>query len=156
AVHRIFDVIQAHLTEPKLTEEAQHMIAALAEFAVRGRTHIPRSGYSKDIIYVPEPEAATRLAQQLAQLAKGSALLVGRAAVNVEDYRLAQRVALDCIPATRRRVLDPLIAGKPPNRADLPKATLHYAVEDLQSQELLVKDELSPLALQLLQEAWLQ
>ena len=50
-------------------------IAALAEFTVRARTHIHRNGYSKEIEYVPEPEAATRLAQQLAQLSKGSALV---------------------------------------------------------------------------------
>ena len=53
---------------------------------MRGRTHIPRAGNSKEIEYVPEIEAATRLAQQLAQLTKGSALLDGRKVANEDDY----------------------------------------------------------------------
>jgi hypothetical protein len=107
------------------------------------------------MIYVPEPEAATRMAQQLAQLAKGSALLAGRSKVSVEDFRLAQRAALDSIPATRRRVIDALREGKPLSQTNLPKSTLHYAVEDLQSQELLTGEAFSALAEELLVKAWL-
>ncbi len=151
AVHALFGSLPC--IEPELPKELQHEIAALAEFAVRGRTHVPRQGYSKDIIYVPEPESATRLAQQLAQLAKGSALLEGRQAVNGEDCRLVRRVAFDCIPAMRRRVLDALIAGQHPTAAKLPDSTLHYTCEDLESVDLLSNGALSPLAIGLLQEA---
>jgi len=153
AVQRMFKFVQAHIVEPGLTSEAQHKIAALAEFAVRGRTHVPRSGYNKEIIYLPEPEAATRLAQQLAQLTKGSALLAGRSVAGVEDFRLAQRAALDCIPASRRIVLDALMDGRTVGDVNLPKATLHYAVEDLKSQGLIAGEGLSPLAMNLLNQA---
>lgn len=139
--------------KPELTEEIQEKIAALAEFAVRARTHIPRSGYNKDIIYVPEPEAPTRLAQQLAQLTKGSALLAGRDTADSEDLKLTQRVALDCIPDNRRKILDALIAGKNAAVAMLPPSTLSYAIEDLETQGLLQVGQLSQLAKDLLRQA---
>jgi hypothetical protein len=140
-------------TNPQISEELQGRIAALAEFAVRGRTHVPRNGYSKKIEYVPEPEAATRLAQQLQQLAKGSALLSGREVVAEADFRLVQRAAFDSIPASRWRVLRALIEGKRPMDAGLPPSTLCYAREDLQAHGLLEGDHLSPLARELLTKA---
>jgi hypothetical protein len=88
---------------PILSHEIQVKIAALTEIAVRGRTHVPRSGYNKEIFYVPEAESATRLAQQLAQLAKGSALLDNRLEVSHEDFSLVRRAAFDCMPPQGRR-----------------------------------------------------
>ena len=76
AVTALFDSLPEQ--EPTLPEEFERRIAALAEFVVVARTHVPRDGRTKEVIYVPEPEASTRLAQQLCQLAKGSALLGGR------------------------------------------------------------------------------
>ena len=77
----------------------QKRIAALAEFVVRARTHVPRdSSQSKHLHYMPEPEASTRLAQQLCQLGKGSARLSGRRRVSEADLRLVYRVGFDCIP----------------------------------------------------------
>ena len=124
--------------QPVLPAEVQRRIAALAEFTVIARTHMPREGKNKEIIYVPEPEASTRLAQQLAQLAKGSALLAGRDLVNEEDFLLVRRVAFDSIPATRRRILDALASGKQPSDAGLPSSTCNYAVLDLRSLKLVV------------------
>jgi hypothetical protein len=88
------------------------------------RTHVPRNGHSKDIIYVPEAEAATRLAQELAQLARGSALSAVRAVANEEDYTVACHAGLDCIPAMGRKILDDLVAGEAINRVNLPASTL--------------------------------
>jgi hypothetical protein len=89
-------------------EEAKQIIANLAEFVVRARTHVPRESYSHEILYKPEAEASPRLAQQLAQLAKGSALLDGRTHVDAVDMTLVRRVAFDSMPADRRSVLDHL------------------------------------------------
>ena len=118
----------------------QYKIAALTEIAVRGRTHIPRSGYSKDIIYVPEAESATRLAQQLCQLAKGSALLTGRATVAEEDYQLIQRAAFDSMPPARAKILNALIVGQSLNDISLPASTRTYALQELEAQGLIAKD----------------
>ena len=145
AVHGLFGTLKS--VEPTFPPELQTKMAHIAEIAVRARTQIPRNGYSKDMIYVPEAEGATRLAQQLSQLAKGSALLMERQQVSEDDYRLAVRVAFDCTPASRRKILDTLIAGEELEKAGLPRSTLHYAVEDLQSQDLIKGDDLSDLAL---------
>ncbi len=131
---------------PQIPYETQQRLAALSEFVVRARTHIKRSGSSKDIVYSPEPEAATRLAQQLAQLTRGSALLAGRSETNEDDYRVALRGGLDSIPETKRKVLDSLIAGSSP----APKSTTSYALADLAEVGLVADGRLSPLAADLL------
>jgi hypothetical protein len=157
AVHGLLAlVMQETQREPAMSTDVQEMIAALAEFAVRGRTHVPRDGYRKEIIYNPEPEAPTRLGQQLAQLARGSAALGRRPHVAVEDFRLAQRAALDSIPAARRNVLDVVIAGGSVGDVVGPKSTIHYAEEDLECQGLLKDGELSQLASDLLDRAWVK
>jgi hypothetical protein len=112
-------------------------VAGLAEVAVRARTHVGRAGYNKEIIYVPEPESSTRLAQQLAQLAKGSALIGGRTEVNDEDMTLVRRVAFDCIPPTRKQIIEALITGLPLASLKMPGSTLSYAKEDLEAQGIL-------------------
>ena len=129
--------------QPALPEELGRRIAALAEFVVVARTHVFRDGRTKEIIYVPEPEASTRLAQQLAQLARGSALLGGRELVNDEDVAIVQRAGMDCIPATRRRIIEVLMRGKHrsaimlASALKLPWSTYHYAMMDLKSLGLV-------------------
>ena len=151
AVHALLQTVPT--SEPRLPEELQRKLAALSEFVVRARTHVPRNGYSKDIVYVPEPEAATRLAQQVAQLTKGSAVLAGRPVADEEDYSVALRAGRDCIPATRAKILDALIARGNIKRVNLPASTLYYAIEELKSQELIAGASLSPLARDLLLQA---
>jgi hypothetical protein len=147
AVRSLFGGLPA--VEPVLSERLQRSVAALADFVTRARTHIERSGTTKEMLYEPEPEAPTRLAQQLSQLAKGSALLDGRPDAGEQDYTIVKRVAFDCIPTRRRKVIEAVCCGR-----DLegiaPKATLHYCVEDLQVLDLLENRQLSKLSFDLL------
>ena len=135
--------------QPTVSDDLQHSIAALADFVTRARTHVARSGSTKEILYMPEPEAPTRLSQQLTQLAKGSALLDGRDRVGDEDYALIKRVAFDCIPTLRRTIALALINGIALTPLARP-ATLTYCVEDLQTVGLLEGRRLSELSLDLL------
>ena len=144
AIHGLF--LNLPKVEPTLPLEFQHRIASLTEIAVRGRTHVPRDGYSKNIVYVPEPESATRLAQQLAQLAKGSAVICQRTVVTEDDYSIVKRVAFDCLPPARRQILQALIAGKCLSDLEMPKSTKSYAVEELEAQGLITVGKLSPYA----------
>ncbi len=141
AVGALFDQLP-HIN-PELPPDIQLKIATLTEIAVRGRTHIERSGYNKHIFYVPEAESPTRLAQQLAQLAKGAALLEGRDLVNETDLELVRRVAFDCIPPVRSKIIMALVEGRSLNDLGVPASTLKYAVEELQAHDLMTNRGLS-------------
>jgi hypothetical protein len=73
----------------------------------------------------------------LAQLAKGSALIGGRVEVNDEDMAIVKRVSLDCISATRRKLLTGLLDLQDCEDIDLPKSTKYYAAEELEGLGLL-------------------
>jgi hypothetical protein len=146
-------------SSPTSPDEIDEKIASLAELVVHARTHIRRDGHKKEIRYVPEPEAPTRLSQQLAQLAKGSAILDRRDEVSEEDYRLVCRVAMDCIPQVRRRILEYLSTGDESKVAGLPASTRSYADEELEALGLVTNRggnaELSLKALSLMSTACL-
>jgi DNA-binding transcriptional ArsR family regulator len=145
AVSSLFiDICKRDHEQPQLTDSDTHLIANLAEFCVRGRTHVPREGYTKEVIYMPEPEASPRLAQQFAQLARGSALLEGRSAVNAVDLALVRRVMMDSIRKDRRDILDALVeCGTTLSSVTLAKqtglsqTTTYRRLEELRGMELV-------------------
>ena len=155
AVHELFADLPAGDVEVTVGPRFRRQLAAIAEFVVRARTHVGRDANSKNLLYLPEAEAPTRLAQQLCQLAKGSARLSRRAVVTHADIRLVRRVALDCIPALRWRILKASLRGQGPVN-DIPKSTLSYVREDLRLLKLFDDaHDLSRLARGLLQRATL-
>ena len=137
--------------QPTLSLQLKRRIGALSEIAVRGRAHVVREGYNKDITYVPEPESNTRLPQQLAQLARGSALLDGRSEVSDRDLDLVKRVAFDCMPPVRKAILEHVIAGRSGQPDGIPGSTVSYGKKDLEAQGLLTdKGALSSLSMDML------
>jgi hypothetical protein len=141
AVHPLFDDLEA--TEPAVPPNLEEWkIPALGDFIGYCRTQLVRdSRGSRDIIDVPEAESATRISQQLTQLAKGCALLDRRSVVNEDDWTLVKRVAFVCMLPARRKVINALI--KPSNvdaqiQCDaLPETTRRYASEDLMALGIL-------------------
>lgn len=127
-------------------ELEQTKIPSLGDFIGYARTQVEReSGGKKDIIDVPEAESATRISQQLCQLAKGSAVLAGRNLVNEADWKLVVRVALDCLPPSRGKIVraliytgEALIAAQALGDA-LPESTRRYAEDDLEALGVLKK-----------------
>jgi len=62
AVGELFQLLirnRERLKNPVISESIMMRLAHLTEFAVRARTHVPRNGYTREIVYVPEAEAAT-------------------------------------------------------------------------------------------------
>ena len=90
----------------EMDETWQDRIVKLAEISVRGRTNVNRNPTTKEMEDEPQPESATRLAQQLCQLAKGSARLDGREAVSVLDFELIKRVSVRLSSASPQRDFD--------------------------------------------------
>jgi hypothetical protein len=151
--------------QPAIPDRLQRRLAALAEFVALARTHIPHDGETKQVRYVPEPEGSTRLAQQLGQLTRGSALLGGRETVNEEDLCVVRRAGMDSIPAMRRVVINAMLAGKKATALHLgiPESTWSYLASDLRMLGLIQSAWdaeagmgvrlLSPLAKRLLRQA---
>ncbi len=124
---------------PTIPEGIESKIAHLSEFIALARTYIEREGYSREASGVPAPEGNTRLPQELCQIARGSALLDGRAEVNDDDYKLVRRAAFDSLPPARIAVLKALFDGKSPFSLGLPKATIERAIEDLELAGVLTE-----------------
>jgi hypothetical protein len=84
-------------------KEDQARLIALTTFAVRCRSAVERDGHSREIELIPDPEAPSRLTLVLARLG------AGMAAIGVERneiWRVVSKVALDCMPALRRRLVE--------------------------------------------------
>jgi hypothetical protein len=148
AVHDLFLTLPS--TEPGVEDAMLDQLSALAEFAARGRSNVPRaSDGDRAIIGEPEAESAPRLAQQLCQMAKGSALLSHRLSVGPDDFAVAKRAAFDCIPGRRRALLEWAIQGGKIGRES---STKRYDAEELEVLGLVERDHLSPFAERLLRE----
>jgi hypothetical protein len=111
----------------------EHLIV-LSDMVTRARSGVPRD-YNGNLSFIPEPEAPTRLAKQLAQL--GAALL----AIGVDEaetWRLIRKAGWDSVPAVRCTVLDCLSRQSEPvplsaiqEETGLPDRTVHRVVEDV-------------------------
>jgi hypothetical protein len=101
----------------------------------RARSGVARDGYSRDMLYLPEPEAPTRLAKQLAQL---HAALLAVGAGPEEAWRITRKVGWDSVPAVRCTVLDCLARQAEPvpyatieEETGLPSKVVERAAQDL-------------------------
>jgi hypothetical protein len=124
-------------------------IAAVADFVTRARSGVQRDGWKRELEYAPEPEAPTRFAKVLAALALGIAMAHDSPAVTGREQRLVLRVALDCLPLIRRRVIaalveqtiteegDRLSTSAIAGAAQFSTTAIRRALEDLQALGLL-------------------
>jgi hypothetical protein len=114
---------------------------ALVDVVTRARSGVARDGYSRDLQYLPEPEAPTRLLKQLAQL--GAAML--RMGVEPsEAWRLVRKAGWDSVPAIRTTIIDYLLEQTGPaetatlnEKLSLPKTTIDRTIDDLHVLDLL-------------------
>jgi len=116
-----------HYTEPLIT---------LVDIVTRARTGVARDYQTRDILYLPEPEAPTRLAKQIAQL---MAALIAIGVDEDEAWRLAQKVGWDSVPAVRSAVIHllsrqegyELTRAELQEKTGLPETTIRRVEEDL-------------------------
>jgi hypothetical protein len=136
AVHGVFDL--AAKVPPLLPTAMKERLAALSEIVAIARTHVYRNSYgSREIEYVPEPEANTRIAKGLAGIAKGVAALNGRGEVAEEDLQDAMRVGLDSIPEYRRALLVGFAQGHELDAIAIPRTLRDRELENLAELGLL-------------------
>jgi hypothetical protein len=118
-----------------LPDELDEDLIVLADIVTRARSGVARDGYSRDMLYLPEPEAPTRLAKQLAQL---HAALLAIGAGHEEAWRVTRKVGWDSVPAVRCTVLDCLAREAQPisyatieENTGLPSKVVERAAQDL-------------------------
>jgi hypothetical protein len=127
------------LKEPsRLSPEMEKRIASLAEVVALGRTHVFRNGYgNREIEYVPESEANTRISKQLAAIARGIASLNGHASATEEEFGDVVRVAFDCLPDARRRLLEAALRGEDPGGVSMARVVRLRELEELEALGIL-------------------
>ena len=139
AVNTLFE--GANSSPPELPPEAIRRLAMCGELVAIARTHVYRESFGgRNIQYVPEPEANTRIAKGLAGIARGIASLLGKESVGEAEMQDVARVGLDSIPDLRRRILIQGYLCDRPERVSAPQTTLNRALEDLAELGLLVME----------------
>lgn len=125
---------------PKLSDAMQRRISSIAEIIALGRTHVYRSSYgNREIEYVPEAEANTRISKALAAIAKGVASVRGQEVVGERDLQDTFRVGLDSLTDYRRRLLVAVESGGDPKAAGVPATMRERVLEDMVELGLLEK-----------------
>jgi hypothetical protein len=120
----------------ELPERFTEPLVRLADIVTRARSGVARDYQTRDILYLPEPEAPTRLAKQIAQL-MAAALTIG--VDETEAWRLARKVGWDPVPAVRVAVIrllsrqdgNELTFADLEEKTGLPSTTVRRVVEDL-------------------------
>ena len=136
AVEEIFK--QSPNKPPVLGQRMTRRVASFAEVVAIARTYVYREGYgSREIEYIPESEANTRIAKGLAAIARGVAALNGRTKVAEQDLQDALRVGLDCLPEIRRKLLVAAINGQELGSLQIPSTVRYRAFEDLRELGIL-------------------
>lgn len=120
-----------------LSADMQKRIASLAEIVALSRTHVFRDGYSREIEYIPEPEANTRIAKQLAAIARGAASISGHGSVTDEEFEDVRRVAFDCLTETRRRLFEAILRGENASNIFKVQAVRDRELQDLEALEVV-------------------
>jgi len=133
---------------PTVDDDVLDRLATVADFVTRARSGVQRDRWRRDLDYAPEPEAPTRFAKVLLALASGLAVAHDSPTVTRHELRLVLRVAIDCLPLLRHRVIAALaqtpiedgeqlstthIAGA----ARFSTSTIRRTLEDLQALEII-------------------
>lgn len=85
---------------PRIGAGLKKMFRRLAQWTASMRGAVARDKYARgdQLDYAPQAEIGTRIAEQLAKLAMGVAILRRRRVVGLEEFKIAIRVARDSAP----------------------------------------------------------
>lgn len=144
-------------TPPAASSDVLDRIAEVADFITRARSGVQRDGYRRELEYTPAPEAPTRFAKVLLALASGIALAYDRPTVTGRELGVVLRVALDCLPAIRHRVIAALVTGPLESGTDeelststiaeatkCSSAAIRRTLEDLQALDVVTCEKVGP------------
>ncbi len=121
----------------ELPEEEEVHIRGLSLWLTRCRTPVVRDRYTRDIDFLPEPEAPPRVALMLLRLLHGLRVI----GVSEPDvWRILGKIATDCMPRIRQHVLRVLgtaplsrswTSAEVSEASGCPRSSITRALEDL-------------------------
>jgi hypothetical protein len=134
AVAAVLDTVDTTAPPRDLDDAEVDWLVNLAVFVVAARTAVERDGYDREVVVMPALEAPGRLVHCL------GAVLAGLEAIGADQetcWRITTKVAWDCVPGMRRRILEALHDKGPLRRADvmtvtdIPQTSCERTLEDL-------------------------
>ncbi len=99
----------------------------LATFTARARTGVDRDGYTREVTHLPQVEGVGRLVTAYARL------LGGLEAIGCDEdttWTILARIAADCLPAIRARIIPVLLTGDRDTLDDKPGPVRTTAVAE--------------------------
>jgi len=144
AVAGFFAGLELPAEERRLSESDVERLVALADFVTLARSPVERDAYkTREIELVPDAEAPARFAGML------SSLLEGLRLIGLDEptaWRLVAKVALDSMPAQRRKVIEHLAeheqttAREAATMLGLPTTTARRTLEDLAAHGVVTRE----------------
>lgn len=140
AVRAVLALASAEVS--KLDDAERIRLTALAALAARARSAVERDGYTREITLIPASEAPARIALVLRRLLDG---LTGIGTPREIAWHLIAKLALDCLPDVRRKVLvDVVTLGATTTKAlgerlGYPTTTARRNLEDLAAHGLVTR-----------------
>ncbi|MFH1110712.1 MAG: hypothetical protein V1790_16165 [Planctomycetota bacterium] len=132
---------------PTIPDDIADRLIHLADFVSRARSGVSRNRQGV-VEHIPAPEVGTRVGKALKKLAMGIAMARGVKGVDEEIYRIVRRVALDCVPSMRGRLLRVLwdcrgaheLTSTIADRAELGTDTAKVWLDDLRLLGIVDRD----------------
>ena len=126
-----------------IDREIHGKLSALASLVARCRSSVERDAYRREVELIPDSELPARIAISLARLLHGMTML---GVSTAERWRLISKVALDCVPDLRRKIVFRLIreSGPAPTKAvalavRYPTNTTRRSLEDLAAHGMVTR-----------------
>ena len=129
-----------------LPEPGRNALGALADFATRLRSPVPRDRWTREVSRVPTPEGPARLIKGLAAVWCAMARLREADTVRPDDFPACIRLALDSVNPARRQVVRVVYESQDPCSLDefksvtgLANSTVRRIADDLASLRVLTE-----------------
>ncbi len=136
--HESIDFEPNFLDDMIIDENTKKEICAVADLITLFRSGVKRDA-RKQIEYIPQPEAPTRLAQQITLLAFALSLLNKHYTITEEELNLVKKVALMTIPLKKYKIIKFFCDNKNisyrlseiSEKLNIPVSTLFYYLEEM-------------------------
>ena len=91
--------------ETVIPESIKRNLMFLAQFVARTRAKVERDRFTREVVFLPQPELGTRLVKQFSKLIRGIGKFRGEEYVSAHTYNIVSNLALATIPSRLNTIL---------------------------------------------------